>query len=412
MARIVAAIVMCVLASACTSSADLADRAAEPSSSAVSEVSNSSTTTSTTITITTTRAPIEPHGPVRVIRPTWDSAMVANSIVMVLLENIGYDVEDVSVVEGTSNDLLFDRLARSDADVTLDGWFPGNVSWLESPVRGKPDSTVGDLLTIIEPPLQPAGGIQGFLIAKSWAEAEGITHIGQINDDPSLAAALDADGDGLGEIFGCPQDWTCDDIISAFIYFNEWESLEQTMYQPTTLRLEPYDAMFAEFLARVDRGEPAIAYTWAPTSYYADAAIGEKTVWLSVTDEAALNGTRYMHDNPHDPQDWLLNPDGTAGFTDIPSAICTQGPDGCQLGWKGSDIHAVANTEWLEANPSAHALIEAIELDTVEMSDLLVELEQLELEEWPDRIDASMGIARQWVDAHPDRVNTWLDATR
>ncbi|MFT7474753.1 MAG: ABC-type proline/glycine betaine transport system substrate-binding protein [Verrucomicrobiales bacterium] len=152
--------------------------------------------------------------------------------------------------------------------------------------------------------------------------AEGITHLGQINGDRALTAALDSDGDGLGEIYGCPQDWTCDDIITAFIHFSEWESLEQlTDVRGRALREPIYDAMFEEFLARVDNGEPAVAYMWTPTIFSAEAAIGEKTLWLSATNEAA-------------------------------------------------------NTEWLDANPIAHALLQAVELDAVEMSGLLAELER------------------------------------
>jgi len=313
---------------------------------------------------------------------------------MVLLEEIGYEVETSSTA---APDRIYQRIAFKDADLTLDAWLPGHLSWFEGVKHGQ---RIGDLLTVVEPPLQPSGGLQGFLVTRSWAEAEGITHLGQINDDPLLASALDSDENGKGEIYGCPEEWTCDDIINSFLYFNEWDSLEQLMDVPGRQQLEQndallvYDSLFAEFVARVDRGQPAIAYTWTPTSYYSQAAIGEKTMWLSVTDAAALEGARNLWEYDLSPD--RLNPDGTAGFSDVSDKICTQGPDGCQLGFVGASIQAVANTEWLAANPRAEALLESIELDTSEMSGLLLELEQLELDDW----DAD----------NPDRVSVWVAA--
>lgn len=349
------------------------------------------------------------------IRPNWDSAMVSDSIIMVLLGELGYTVDDASRAQGVAPDLTYKRLALGHSDVTFEAWMPGHRSWFDGILPAPDGRSIGELLTVVEPPLQPAGGLQGFLVTKSWAEAEGITHVGQISNDPALAAALDSDGNGLGEIYGCPEDWTCDDIIEAFVRFNEWDSLEQWRDLPRRGRSAVggygvYEAMFDDFLARVDRGEPAIAYTWTPTRYYADARVGENTIWLSVTNEAALNGTRYLHDDPYTPSEDLLNPDGSAGFGDLPDDICTQGPDGCQIGWAGGKIHAVANSEWLDANPVAGALLEAIDFETAEVSQLVSELEQLELEAWPDKIDASMSIAHGWVDDNPNRVNAWLDA--
>ena len=398
---------MALLAAGCTSSGDGGP------ADAVATLQPSSTTTIVPTT-TTAPPPVEPLGTVRVIRPNWDSSIGANSVLMLLLEDLGYEIEDVSVKEGRAVDLLYSDLATGEADITFEAWLPRHRSWFEGEVNGE---RIGDFLEVIDPPLQPAGGVQGFLVTKSWAEAEGITHLGQINDDPALVEALDADGDGLGEIYGCPDEWTCDDIIWSFIYNNAWESLEQLHRTRTTVQPEPYDAVFEAFLERVDRGEAAVAYTWTPTRYYANAAIGQDTLWLSVTNDAAYGGARGLHywsvaDNAWEIDTTRLNEDGTAGFAGLPSETCTQGPDGCQTGWLGWDIHAVANVEWLDANPIARALVEAVELDTIEVSQLLVELEQLELEQWSDKVEASRVIAREWLDANPDPVRTWLEAAR
>ncbi|MDP7353403.1 MAG: glycine betaine ABC transporter substrate-binding protein, partial [Acidimicrobiales bacterium] len=83
---------------------------------------------------------------------------------------------------------------------------------------------------------------------KSWAEANNISTIDQINRDPDLYLQLDTDGDGKGEILGCPESWTCDDIIENQIAFGNgtepWDNLVETKAD--------YDAMFAEMVNRVN----------------------------------------------------------------------------------------------------------------------------------------------------------------
>ena len=342
---------------------------------------------------------------------------MSDSIVMLLLEKIGYEVEeDLPGSPGATPDQIFQRLAQGQSDLTLQAWIPLHLLWFEAGLPDDEERTLDDFVTLIEPSLQPAGGLQGFLITKSWAEAEDITHLGQINDDVALAAALDRDGDGLGEVHGCPESWTCDDIINAFIFYGEWSALEQLSDLPGAQAIDAadgetgFDAVFENFVDLVNRDEPAVAYVWTPTSYYADARVGEKTLWLSVTNEDALHGTYDLYEQgsswPH-----RLNPDGSAGFTNLPGDLCTQGPDGCQTGFQGSDISAVANSAWLAENPDAKALVQAIEFDPVEMSELVVELEALDLDEWDDKVDASLRIAQEWIDENPDRVDSWLGAT-
>ncbi len=384
-------VAMALVAAACTSSPESAE--ADSTTTAAP-----TTLTTTTVAPTTTRKPAEALGVVRVIRPNWDSALVSSSIVMVLLEQAGYEVEEFETRRGIAPDYLYGRLAQGEADLTLDMW-PSHLGWIEG---GGPLGPVGDLVTVIDRPHQPAGGLQGFLVTKSWADENNITHLGQINEDPRLAAAIDSDGDGLGEIYGCPESWTCDEVTDVYIRVNEWDSLQQEIRGS-------YDVMFDEFFARLEEGLPAVAYVWTPTSYFADAEVGEKTMWLSVTNEAALRVGNYP-DEPGPPSSIVLNDDGTPGYTDVPSTLCTQGPDGCQLGWVGSDVTAAANTEWLDANPTAHALLNAVELNHLEVSELFAELKKRELEDWEDQIEVSWDIAEAWVADNPDRVNAWLDA--
>ena len=80
-----------------------------------------------------------------------------------------------------------------------------------------PDGTmVGDHLTIVGNEMI---GLQGMLITRSFADEHGVTHLDQINDDPAILAAFDAadqnPGNGVADIYGCTESWTCDDILDS-----------------------------------------------------------------------------------------------------------------------------------------------------------------------------------------------------
>ena len=117
-----------------------------------------------------------------------------------------------------------------------------------------------------------AGGLQGYLITKSFADEHGITHLDQLNDDPAILAAYDAGdqnpGDGIAQIYGCADSWTCGNIIDSQIAFSGWENIAQVKAD--------YDAMFVEAVAKADAGEPAVVYTWAPSAYIAQLRPGDK----------------------------------------------------------------------------------------------------------------------------------------
>ncbi|MEE1571712.1 MAG: BMP family ABC transporter substrate-binding protein, partial [Acidimicrobiales bacterium] len=193
------------------------------------------------------------------------------------------------------------------------------------------------------------------MITKAWADAEGITTLDQINDTPALYEALDTDGDGVGEILGCPEDWTCDDIIENQIAFAGWDNLIETK--------AGYDALFAEFVNRVSSGEPAVIYTWTPSSYVVEMVPGVDVYWLSVEEDSVLDDS-----NPLEKSGGESHSQGD-GFRDAPADTCTQP---CQLGWEAADIQVSARIDLLEGDPFLHSLLEKIRPSILDISILQV----------------------------------------
>ena len=145
-------------------------------------------------------------------RANWSSGYVQAQILHDLMEELGYDVSSPDDLE-FAPDLGYQTMAEGDMHFWANSWYPGHLSWWEG--ERTDGTSIGDHLTRLEGSLMPGGGLQGMLVTKAWADAEGITTLDQINADEALWSALDSDGNGKGEFYGCPEDWTCDDIMQS-----------------------------------------------------------------------------------------------------------------------------------------------------------------------------------------------------
>lgn len=321
-------------------------------------------------------------------RANWSSGYVQAQILHDLLEEVGYDVSSPADAE-FAPDLGYQAMATGEIDFWANSWYPGHLSWWEGEL---PDgSQVGDNLERLEGSLMPGGGLQGFLVTKSWADENGVTTLEQINADEALWSQLDSDGNGKGELYGCPEDWTCDDIISSQIAYSEWDQLEQTQ--------AGYDAMFAEFLTKAQAGEPAIIYTWTPTSYLAQAIPGETTMWLSMEDASVLDDS-----NPLGREGGESYDQGE-GYKGLGPDTCTQGPDGCQTGWEAADIEITANKDWLADQPAARALFNEFKPPLIDLAIAGVALDA------SDGSNAAVeSIAAQWIVDNRELADSWVAA--
>ena len=254
-------------------------------------------------------------------------------------------------------------------------------------------SIVGDHVEAVDGLFQDSG-VQGFLITKTWAEENNISTMDQINRDPALYGALDTDGDGKGEILGCPESWTCDDIIENQIAFGNgtepWDNLVETKAD--------YDAMFAEMVNRVNAGDPGIIYTWSPASYLTVLVPGDNVLWLSV--EAVLDDSNPLG------KEFGWNHQQEEGFTGLGPDQCTQSADWpCQLGWSAADIQVSARTATLDANPFLRRLLPLVKPSILDLSFLQVDQTD------GDGSEAHIvELASSWMAANADRVASWIAA--
>ena len=343
--------------------------------------------------------PVRPGEGVFVLagRADWYVGYFQAELYRLLLEELGYTVSDPAELErGPSS--AYTAMALGDMDYWPNSWYPAHYQWHD--VELPDGSRVGDHLSVVGEELI-AGGLQGFLVTKSFADAYGVYTMDELNRNAEALAAFDATdpvpGNGRADIFGCPELWTCDDIIENMIAFSGWNNIAQTR--------DGYEAMLAQAVRRVDRGVPMVIYTWTPSDHIVQLPPGDGVYWMGV--ERILDGSNPANQQSGE-QHSQRGPDGTGGFATIGPDQCPSAaarPDGrCPIGWLVADVLVTASTAFLETNPAAKALFEAVKLRLVEVSQANMAVRNA-------GFNASE-VAAQWIADNRDRVDQWLAAAR
>ena len=326
---------------------------------------------------------------VTMARADWSTGYMQAAIYKALLEELGYTVNEPAEME-MSPAAFFTALGEGQVDFWANSWYPGHAAWWNNELTD--GQTVGDKISVVGEEMM-TGGLQGYLTNPSIvADYPGLT-MDQINNDPELVALYDqgdsTPGDGIIQILGCPESWTCDDIISENIEFAGWSNIEQTK--------AGYDAMIAEAVGRAADGIPFIIYTWTPSAYVTQLIPGDNAMWLAIETDSVLDGSI----TPEFDQ----RVDGVA----VPAALgleqCSADP--CHLGWVAADIQVSANNEFLAANPAAHKLFELVQISVVDVA-----LQNVLYTEGQDTTEDVNGHAADWIASHRDTVDEWLAAAR
>ena len=327
--------------------------------------------------------------PVVAGRASWSTGYVQAEIFTALLRELGYTVSESADMEmGPQN--AFMAMAEGQMDFWANSWMPGHSSWL---MGERTDGTlIGDAVTVLGEEIM-AGGLQGFLIEKGFADEYGIKTFEDLDNNADAIAAYDATdanpGNGLVDIMGCPEDWTCDNIINSMLKGAGYKNIVQVK--------AGYDPMWAQATDMVNEGLPVVAYTWTPSAYITTIRPGDNSYWL---------GMDYILDdsNPNDQEGgeaWDQRPGSAAIGEDMCPARNAEGL--CPIGWAAADIQAAGNNDFLAANPAAEELFKQIVLSVMDVS--IANVEQAAGADPKD-------LAADWIASNRDKVDPWLEAAR
>lgn len=296
----------------------------------------------------------------KTVTPVYDSVVEGlfhTYIVGALLEELGYTVNQALSLEVPSMHIT---VGTGDGDYTAIHWDPLQDVFYE----GAKDVGSAVRLGNMTP-----GALQGYLIDKKTADAHGITNIEQLKD-PEIARLFDATGDGKADLTGANPGWGAERVIEHHL---DVYDLRDTVNHVQGA----YFALMADTMARFERGEPILYYTWTPQWVSGILRPGIEVEWLEVP------------------------------FTSLPEEqeiTDTTLPDGRNLGFGVNTIRIMANEQFLNDNPAARRLFELIEvpIDDVNAQNLLIR----------DGEDSDQDIwrhAREWVEENRALVDTWIE---
>ncbi len=301
--------------------------------------------------------------PVRMARATWDTGWFQAEVYRILLQRLGYRVEGPVTMDNAN---FYEAVATGGVDVWANGWFPTHDSLIR-------EGLVEWVGTQVD-----AGALQGYFVDIATAEAHGISNLADLGD-PQIAALFDHDGDGLADLIGCDVGWGCAGIIDHHL---EAYGLKNTVEQVQGA----YSPLISETIDRYHAGQPVLYYTWTPNWTVGELVPGRQVVWLETP-------------FPSLPPDQASFLDRTA-ISGIPG--CANDP--CQVGWPPNDIRVVANSDFLEANPSIRRLLEqvVIPLRYISAQNALMVADEGD----PEDIRRH---AQEWVSANEVVVTRWIE---
>ena len=301
--------------------------------------------------------------PVRMARATWDTGWFQAEVYRLLIQRLGYRVEGPLTMENAD---FYNAVATGGVDLWANGWFPTH----DSLIRGGLAERVGTQVH--------AGALQGYFVDTVTAQAHGITNLGDLAD-PDLAALFDQDGDGLADLIGCDVGWGCASIIDHHLdAYGLMDTVEQVQ--------GAYSPLITETMDRYHAGQPVLYYTWTPNWTVGELEPGREVVWLETP-------------FPSLPLDQASFLDRTA-ISPIPG--CANDP--CQVGWPPNDIRVVANSDFLESNPSIRRLLEQV---VISLHDISAQNALMVADEGdPEDIRRH---AQEWVSANEVVVTRWIE---
>lgn len=288
--------------------------------------------------------------------PTWTGAQaIAYVLGNVVETRIGGTVDYVP----GNNATIFQAMdqGNGDIDVHPDVWLPNQESFTNQYVDEAGTVTLSS---------NPYQGNQGFCVTKDFAEANDITDIADLGR-PDVAALMDSDGNGLGEMWIGAPGWASANV-------NEVKTRDYGLMD----FIEPIRAEEAVKTARIKdsiaKGEGYAFYCYEPHA-----------VWFMfdvvMLTEPTFDPEKYVMVQPSDDPDWFNN-----------SMVATKDDlKDVQIAW--------SNT-LPERSPAIAEFFQNFALNASDVSQLAFEISA------NGRDPAE--VAAEWVNANSDRVDGWL----
>lgn len=302
-------------------------------------------------------------------RANWNTGYFQEALVRAGLTDLGYKVKTPKELQVA---LFYQTVALGDIDYWVNGWFPTH----DAEVKEKYGDKVVKVGYVVK-----AGGLQGFMASKKEVDTYGITSLADFSR-PEVKAAFDRDGDGKADLVSCESGWGCDKLVETMM-------TEYRLHDHINLLKSSYTATIADTLAAQQAGKPVLFYTWAPNWTIFKMKPGKDVMWINVPWNVTSNV----------PEDSVAR----MTISDVKGAVS----DPLKAGFVSADIRAVANKDFLDANPAAAKFLEVFTLPLSDINQQNTRMQDGEKSQKHVEQHAS-----EWITKHQNTWNAWLKAAR
>ena len=288
--------------------------------------------------------------------PSWTGAQaIAHLLGAVVEMRIGGKVE---MVPG-NNATIFQAMdqGKGDIDVHPDVWLPNQESFTKKYVDGAGSVTLSS---------NPYQGNQGFCVSKDFAKANNITDIADLGR-PDVAALMDSDGNGKGEMWIGAPGWASANVNEVKV--RDYGLLD--FIEPIRAEESVKTARIKDSIAK---GEGYAFYCYKPHA-----------VWymfdVEMLTEPTYDPAKYVMVQPSDDADWYEKSEVTT--KDALKEV--------QIAWSKS---------LGDRSPAIAEFFGRFSLTADDVSNFAFEISG------QGRDPAE--VAREWIEANPERVDAWL----
>ena len=288
--------------------------------------------------------------------PSWTGAQaIAHLLGAVVETRIGGKVEFVP----GNNATIFQAMdqGKGDIDVHPDVWLPNQESFTKK--------YVDDAGTVVLSS-NPYEGNQGFCVSKAFGEANSITDIADLGR-PDVAAAMDSDGDGKGEMWIGAPGWASANVNEVKV--RDYGLLD--FIEPVRAEESVKTARIKDSIAK---GEGYAFYCYEPHAVWYQFDVKMLT-------EPTFDPAKYVMVQPSDDPDWYNK-----------SNVATKDAlKNVQIAWSKS---------LEDRSPAIAEFFANFQLTANDVSSFAYEISGNGRE--PGEV------ALEWIEANSDRVDSWL----
>ena len=285
--------------------------------------------------------------------PNWPSAKAGAAVLKALAEE-EYGAT-VTMVPGT-NPVIFAAMAggKGDIDVHPEVWLPNQQGLVDE---------YQESVALGEPMFQ---GEQGLCTTEQSAEKLGVSAVSELAD-PQVAAKLDSDGDGEGEIWIGAPGWFSTNVEK--VKMRDYGLAE--LYEPEVI---DETLAYARIEEKENKGEPYVFYCYTPHHIFAQYDLV------------------MLEEPPHDEANWkMVQPDEDPQWMEKSSVASA---------WKPADIQLAWSTSLEERAPEVITLLENFK----PTDDIVADWTYQMVVEGKDESQ----VAQEWIAENRETVDRWL----